>query len=187
MLLRLIGSAIGVPYEFLLLDFSDSNFSASRSALLQTHRTFTGWQEWITSQFLQRLWNWRIAKAIKNGELPAAPLDPMGRSTWYKVNWGYPSFGWIDPNAEALSEQREFNLGKRTMHDICSKAGRDFEDVLDDKMAEVDAAATKADALKGKHPDQDFNWTDLINGSTAGAHQKLEGTTANMDGSQSEG
>jgi len=187
LVLRLIGSAIGVPYEFLLLDFSESNFSSSRAALLQTHRTFTGWQEWLTSQFLQRLWNWRIAKAIKNGDLPPAPLDDMGRSTWYKVDWGYPEFGWIDPNAEALSEQREFNLGKKTMKDIVAKTGKDLQDVMAQKAKELDAAAQLADDLRAAHPDQDFNWTDVINGSNAGQHQKLQGTTTNMDGGVSEG
>ena len=183
LILRTIGTGLGLPYEFILMDFSKGNFSASRAALLQTHRTFTGWQEWMTSQFLQRLWNWTTAKAIKSGKISPAPLDVNGISQWFQTDWSFPEFEWIDPNAEANAEQRQFAMGKRSMTDIVKKSGRDIEDVWREKSNDLDKAAMIAADLNDEYPDAGFTWQDIVTGSPAGAQQrKIEGSTASVDG-----
>ncbi len=140
MLLRIIGSALGLPYEFLLLDFSKGSYSSSRAALLQTYRTFTSWQEWI-DRAMQRTWNWRIAKAIKAGELPLAPLDARGISQWYRVQWSHPEWEWVDPQNQQQSDLMAFQLGAKSHSEITRKRGRDTEDVLREKAKDMQTAA----------------------------------------------
>lgn len=160
---RIIGAALGLPYEFVLLDFSQGSFSSSRAALLQTYRTFNNWQYWLINGFLQPVWNWRIAKAINDGQLPPAPVDPTtGISEWYKVQWQTPEFGWVDPQNEAQGHIMTINAGAGTISEWCRKRGRDAEDVLSEKTRDIEMAIELTDALKAKFPEANISWRDLI-------------------------
>jgi lambda family phage portal protein len=174
MLLRIIGAALGLPYEFLLLDFSKGSYSSSRAALLQTYRTFTSWQEWI-DRAMQRTWNWRIAKAIKAGELPQAPLDARGISQWYRVQWSHPEWEWVDPQNQQQSDLMAFQLGSKSHSEITRKRGRDTEEVLRDKAKDMQTAA-RLESEYGLAPGS------LINAQIPGqtqpvAQQQPEGAT----------
>jgi lambda family phage portal protein len=158
---RIIGASFGLPYEFVLLDFSVGSFSSSRAALLQTYRTFEGWQRWIIGGMLQPIWNWRIAKAIKEGDLPAAPVDSRGVSEWYKVRWQRPEFGWVDPQAENQGHILAINAGASTLSEWCGKRGRDAEDVLAEKGADIETAIKVAEGINERHG-TDLTWRDLI-------------------------
>lgn len=134
--LRIIASALSIPYEFLVLDFKQGSFSASRAALMTTYRTFSMWQQWIIDRFLQRVWNWRIAKAIGDGDLPPAPVDKRGFSEWYKVKWMTPRYDWIDPKAETVADEKRVRMGSRSVTDVAHSGGKDIEDILDEKERE---------------------------------------------------
>ena len=137
--MRLIGAAIGMPYELLLLDFTKGNYGASRAALQQTYTTFENWQRWLIEQFLQKVWNWRIGNAIQNKELISAPIVD-GVSTWFYTDWTTPSRDWIDPLKESLANEREYLLGTTTLTELNKRKGRDTEDVLREKAKDISVA-----------------------------------------------
>lgn len=182
--LRIIGSALCLPYEFLLLDFSQGNFSSSRAALLQTYRTFSGWQEW-TSKINQRIWNWRIAKAIKEKQIRPAPIS-NGVSEWYKVEWSFPEFGWVDPQAEATTAQIEYNMGVNTLSAITRKKGRDAEDVLREKGNDIATAIRVADQINKEHGTS-ITWRDLIASTMPGQQAATESKPATTVSASTEG
>lgn len=159
---RIIGAALGLPYEFVMLDFSMGSFSSSRAALLQTYRTFNNWQAWLINGFLQPTWNWRIAKAIKTGELPPAPVDARGVSEWYRVQWQTPEFGWVDPQSEAQGHVVEINAGASSLTEWCRKRGRDAEDVLGEKARDIGTAVRMAAEINASIPGANVTWRDLI-------------------------
>lgn len=161
MILRIIASALSLPYEFLVLDFKQGSFSASRAALMTTYRTFSMWQGWIIDGMMRRLWNWRIAKAIKSGDLPPAPIDSRGYSEWYKVRWSTPSYDWIDPRAEAIGQRMNYQLGVETITSICYAKGRDSEDVLREKAEDIATADRVAKEINSKQGTS-LTWRDLI-------------------------
>lgn len=165
---RIIGAAFGLPYEFVLLDFSMGSFSSSRAALLQTYRTFNNWQAWLINGFLQPVWNWRIAKAIKEGHLPPAPVDARGVSEWYRVQWQTPEFGWVDPQNEAQAHILEINAGAGTLTSWCRKKGKDAEDVLAEKARDIGTAIMRANELNAEYPGINITWRDLIMTSMPG-------------------
>lgn len=137
---RIIGAALGMPYEFVLLDFSETSYSSARAALLQAYRTISNWQQWLSGCFLQRVWNWRIAKAIKAGDLAPAPTDSRGVSQWYRVLWQAPEFGWVDPQAEAQAQVYAITAGASSLTEWCRKRGRDAEDTLREKGTDIATA-----------------------------------------------
>lgn len=160
-LLKLTASALSLPYEFLTLDFSQGSGANNRAALLQTHKVFNTWQSWLVDKFLQRIWNWRIAKAIKAGELPPAPIDERGFSEWYKVDWQGPEYGWTDPQKESAANLADFKMGSRSLSDITRKSGKDAEDVLRQKGRDLAAAVRIAAELNAEHGTS-LTWRDLI-------------------------
>lgn len=160
--LRMIGSALGLPYEFVLLDFSEGSFSSSRAALLQTYRTFQNWQAWMINGFLQPIWNWRIAKAIKEGQLSPAPVDERGVSEWYKVQWQVPEFGWVDPQSEAQANTIEISSGVSSLTQWARKKGFDAEEMLSEKGRDIANAVRIAGEINAAHPGVNITWKDLI-------------------------
>ena len=185
--LRIIGSALGLPYEFVLLDFSKGSFSSSRAALLQTYRTFTDWQEWLTRTFLQRVWNWRIAKAIKAGELRQAPIGANGVSEWFKVEWSFPEFGWVDPQNEAQANLLEWQLGTNTITQMNRKKGKDVEDVFAEKAKELSYAQRVADEANALTPGLNLTRHDIISAQIPGQTQPaVEVASTEEDGNETD-
>ena len=148
--LRVIASALSIPYEFLLLDFKGGSFSASRAALMTTYRTFSMWQQWLIDRFLQRAWNWRIAKAIKAKDLPPAPVDTRGTSQWWRVTWMTPRYDWIDPKAEGTANESRVRLGSTSVGRISHESGSDIEDVMRDKSGEFVSAGLRVKETNDK-------------------------------------
>ena len=127
--LRLVGMALGIPYEFLLMYFGGGSFSSSKASLLQAYKTIEGWQEWVEFSYIIPVTQYRINKAIKDRELPPAPVDKYGVSEWKKWEWQRPSVDWIDPQNAIQTEMQEVRMGATTMYEVCSKRGHCAEEV----------------------------------------------------------
>ena len=157
---RSLGAALGLPYEFLFLDFQQGSFAQSRAALMMTYRTIAIWQTWLRDSFMQRDWNWAIAKAIKAGDLPPAPVDSRGVSEWYKVQWSFPRYDWIDPQAQISADLEAYKLGVESLQSIVARtSGKDAEDVLRDKGRLIRRAKEIA-------AEEGCDWRDLIDIAT---------------------
>lgn len=150
LLLKIIASSLCLPFEFLLLDFSGGSFSASRAALMTTYRTFAMWQSWLVQGMMQRLWNWRIAKAIKSGDLPPAPVDRHGWSQWWQVRWMTPRYDWIDPKQESAGDKINVELGVESVGSIAHRKQSDLEDVMRAKRRDFLAAAQECQATNAE-------------------------------------
>jgi capsid protein len=133
----------------LKLDFSQTNYSNARAALIQTYKTFETWQEWLSRGFLQRVWNWRIAKAIRAKDLPPAPRVD-GVNQWFRVQWSFPSYEWIDPQNQTQSELLGYQMGKTSLTRVIRSTGADVEDVLREKASELILAKRICDEAKAQ-------------------------------------
>jgi capsid protein len=86
---------------------------------------------------MQRVWNWRISKAIKEKQLPPAPKDTAGNSTWYRVQWSHPEWEWVDPQGRQQGDLLAFQMGVKSHTEMTRKRGRDTEDVLREKAKDM--------------------------------------------------
>jgi len=161
LLLRLIGAALSMPYEFLVLDFKQSSFSSNKAALAQVYKTFLNYHTWMVEVMMTRVWNWRIAKAIKAGALSPAPLDNRGVSQWYRVEWSQPDYTWIDPEGGIDAHMKGFNAGVTSVSTFARKSGRDGEDVLREKAQDIATAQRIADEVNAESGTS-LTWRDLI-------------------------
>ncbi len=132
-----ICAGVGLAPEFVSLKFNTS-YIASRGALISTEATLKTWQRSLSAG-LQRLWNWRVAKMVKAGELPAAPPLPNGASTWWMHVWVAPRMVALDRHAEATADAAEWKNGTTSLNGICRERGVEWEDVLNERVEEAKA------------------------------------------------
>lgn len=159
---QVIGAALRIPGEFLMMHF-DASFSASQVALVSAYNTFEGWEEWLKNAFLQRVWNWRIAKAIKDGELPPAPVDYRGVSEWYKVRWVGPRRNWIDPVKQANADRANYNMGVESLAEIARRnTGMDIDDLLEAKSRDIISAIRISKEIE-RQTGTRVEWSQIIN------------------------
>jgi capsid protein len=158
---KTIGMALGLPWEFVLMVFTEGSFSAQRTALLHGLHKFIQWHSDTSRYFCQRVWNWRIAKAIKEGDLPKAPLV-NGVSQWYRVTWSLPNMGWVDPEAAAKAQSESWRFGKTSLKRIANSEGTDRNDIFDEKAEDIVDAVEKAAEINKAHPEAGVTWRDMI-------------------------
>ena len=132
---RRIGLEFGLPLELVTLDFSRTNYSSARAALLQSQKRFRTIQSEMAA-VVKRVYRWRVSKWIKEGVLGARPDAWLCRVI-------PPSWPWVDPVKEAQANLLGLDGGWTTLAEICASQGRDFVDVLrarQREIAELDSA-----------------------------------------------
>jgi lambda family phage portal protein len=135
----LCASALGFPYEFLTLDLSGLDFSRQKGMLLLVNFACRPWKQWLVDKFLCPLWNWRIAMAMDNGEIPQAPLV-NNVSQWNKVSWQFPEEPWIDRQEALQADILEWQAGQGTMSKFSGRRGEDLEETLRRKAEDMKLA-----------------------------------------------
>ena len=168
--LRAIGTAYNLPYEFVMLIFTQGSFTAQRRAALTAQFTFRRWHGWLVKSYLQRVWNWRIAKEIKRGGLPPAPTKPNAQgfpvSQWFRVSWSLPSLGVTDPLSEAKGDKESLSIGSTSLTRVNAGKGQDTKDIFREKKAEITDAIVMAGEINAEHEGAGVTWRDFTNTST---------------------
>jgi len=145
-----------------MLDFRQSSFSSNKAAMAQVYRTFVNWNYWLVESFMQRLWNWRIAKFIKDGQLSPAPIDDRGISEWYRVEWSQPDYSYLDPEGSIDAKMKEWNLGIGSISQFARLRGSDGDDALAAKVRDIQTAYRIADQANAQTPGLNLRWQDVI-------------------------
>jgi lambda family phage portal protein len=159
--LKAIAACVNLPYEFVMLIFTSGSFSAQRAAMLHAQKTFTDWHQYVINVFLRRVWNWRIAKAMKEGALPQAPLDAQGRSQWHNVEWSNPHFGWIDPLKQVQAQRDRIRVGVSSLELETRSEGKEVNDLFEDTKQTMILAQQKADEANAANPEIRATWKDF--------------------------
>ena len=142
-ILRLIGTSLNLPYELLVKDFSKTNYSSARAALLEGRRMFLNWRSWIARKFCQPIWDLVLEEAYLRG-LFDAPEFYKYRHEYARAHWIGGGWGWVDPVKEVEASRKAIDYGLSTLAEETAGQGRDWEEVLEQK-AEEDK---RADELK---------------------------------------
>jgi capsid protein len=149
-----------------MLVFTQGSYSAQRVAMIAAHHTVMGWTNWENKVFNQRLWNWRVAKAIKNGALPPAPLDDKGQSQWWRVEWSMPFWQEIDTEKQVKGEMQAWKMGGASLKKIIASKGGERDDTFIEKAQDIVSAEKAAKLAMEQDPTLKINWRDIIDVST---------------------
>lgn len=134
-LLRHIGTGLNIPYELLLKDFSKTNYSSARSALLEAWRYFNGRRQWLSTYWATPVYELWLEEAVNRGLLDA-PDFYENRYAYTRCKWIGPGRGWVDPVKEAQACQIRMDIGLSTLEAECAGQGLDWEEVLEQRARE---------------------------------------------------
>lgn len=127
-LCRQIGSAIEIPPELLLKQFTN-NYSASRGALLEAWKTFRMYRAWLSNDFCQPVYEEWLAEGVAKGRIHAPGFfqNPMIRKAYSSCAWSGPSAGQLDPVKEANAAKIRVEEGFSTrQQETIEMNGGDF-------------------------------------------------------------
>jgi len=135
-MLRAVAAGVGVSFESISKNFSESNYSSSRLSLLEERDTYKVLQRFFIENFHQIVYeNW-LDMAVLSGELnlPAYETNPdrYRASRWIPRSWE-----WVDPQREVNAYKDAVRCGFKTLGQVISEQGGDLDDVLIARQAEL--------------------------------------------------
>lgn len=136
---RIIGVALDMPYELLLKDFSKTNYSSARAALLEAWRSFLRRRDWLGTQWLDPIYG-LFAEEVINAGLIEAPNFYAKRSAYLRCKWIGPGRGWVDEVKEAAAAAMRIDSNISTLEEECARQGLYWRDVMDQRKVEYDYA-----------------------------------------------
>lgn len=134
-ILRGIGASLGLPYEMLTKDFSKTNYSSARAALIEAVKFFGYWQSWLGKRLCQPTWEMLLQEAWLRDELPA-PDFLANKQEFCRARWIAPGRPWVDPLKEAQASREGMLINVTTLADECASQGADWEEVLEQRARE---------------------------------------------------
>lgn len=133
--LRHIAAGMNIPYELLLKDFSKTNYSSARAALLEAWRYFMGRRAWLIRVWLRPVYELWLEEAVNAGRVDAPDFYEK-RYAYSRCRFIFSGRGWIDPVKEAEAAGIRMRLGISTLEAECAEQGLDWEEVLEQQAAE---------------------------------------------------
>ena len=165
---KLVAAACNIPYEYLMMIFTAGSYNAQKGARLAFSDTCNRRAKYAEKRMLQRVWNWRIAKAIKAGELPPAPTrerwDGLKISEWNKVEWAAPRFRDIDMAKDVSARSAAWAAGQQSLRDQRTNPYQ----VLRDKVEDIVRADEMAHEANKRLKTATVNWHHILNAGVPG-------------------
>jgi lambda family phage portal protein len=141
-MLREVAAGIGVSYESVSKDYSQSNYSSSRLALLDDRDLWRFYQSWFICDFRQQIHKAWLAAAVFAGKIPEVPVEQyaLDQRKFEAVLFKPRGWAWIDPTKEVTAYSMAVTNGFTTVTDVISQTGggMDIEDVLRVRKRELD-------------------------------------------------
>jgi len=141
-MLRAFAIGVGVSYAGVSGDYSQSNYSASRLALLDDRDLWRVLQGWFIRNYRREIHREWLDAAVLCGELnfPDFYSNPK---KYNKVRFRPRGWSWIDPTKEVLAYKAAVRAGFMTNTDVISQTSEhaDAEDVFKERRRELDMMA----------------------------------------------
>lgn len=116
--MQFIGSALEIPVEILLKQFTTS-YTAGRAAMLEAWRFYRVRREWLGSGFCQPIYEAWLDESIAMGriEAPGFADDPIVRAAYLGSEWVGDAPGQIDELKEVNAAEKRLGLLLTTHED----------------------------------------------------------------------
>ena len=156
----LIGSGQNIPKEVLIHKY-DSNYTASRSALLDFWKTVRVYRSKFNQMFNQQVWEAWLSEAVAIGRVEAPGFfdDPAVRRAWCGCMWNGVTMGHVDPKKEVEAAIMRINHNLSTEEQEAAEYnGNDWSEVVRQRRKEIEAMAdltTVQDPVSTKEDDDE--------------------------------
>lgn len=114
-IIKQIGAALEIPYEILIMAFN-SNYSASRAAILEFFKVVKMYRSWFVTDFCQPIYEEWLSEAVAKGRIKAPGFfnDPIIKTAYCSAEWSGPSAGQLDPTKEVQAADLRVQGGYST-------------------------------------------------------------------------
>ncbi|WP_421924122.1 phage portal protein [Maricaulis maris] len=132
--LQLMASTLGISYEQLSMDWSNTNYSSARAALNEVWRWVTSRRRMFAEQVVSPIYHHALADIFDADvlDLPAsAPMFHECLGGWLRFIVIGPARGYVDPEKEIKAQLLARSGGLRTLENIAAESGEEWEDLLD--------------------------------------------------------
>ena len=140
--LRSVAAAVGCTAEEITRDYSKTNYSSARSAMLSAYKTLRRRSIDFGTGFATPIYAAWLEEAADRGRVPlpaGAPEFAAWRSAYAGVRWIGPGRGWVDPVKEREGEIIGLDGGFGTLDETCAEVeGSDWRDTLAQRAIEVE-------------------------------------------------
>ena len=140
--LRHVASGLGISYEQLASDWSKTNYSSARAAMIEIWRGWTVRRTAFAQGFCQPFFMAWMEEQIMDGHivLPKSAPDFYANWTAYaRAKWIGPGKGFVDPVKEAQASAMRVALGMSTLEEESAElTGTDFADNIEQIKREID-------------------------------------------------
>jgi lambda family phage portal protein len=162
-LLRYIAASLGVSYEQLSRDYTQTNYSSARAAMAETWKFMQSRKKLVADRFASIIFRLWLEEAINKNEIFALParLAPRlytgGRLNLVfdavsRVDWIGASRGQIDEYKETQAAVLRITNGLSTAEEELARLGKDWRKVYRQLKREQDLRATLGLMFTGTDP-----------------------------------
>ena len=162
--LRSAATGMGISYESLSGDHSQSNYSSSRMAMLKERDNYRIAQALLIEELLTPVFIRWLDNEVRQGRLSVTPEQRRQLVTGRALAWHPRGWPWVDPSKDVQATVTAVAAGFRSASDVVAEQGRDFQSVVmerqrDKEMLEeaglpttVGAAQTTAQPQANENP-----------------------------------
>lgn len=142
--LRSVATGMGVSYNTIGNDAEGVNYTSLRFFLGVERDNWMEVQDWFESEFPEPVRSIWTADQIRYGNLNGrrgrdSELDNV---YWQPRRWEGP-----DPAKQSTADRKDLEIGATTLTDILARKGRDFDDVLAQRISELKRAKDAAESV----------------------------------------
>jgi lambda family phage portal protein len=144
-MLRKMAVGIGVSYESLSRDYSQSNYSSSRMGMLDDRDLYRVIQGFVIRNLRQNVHREFMDAAVLCGAIKAGNDYYTNPVKYQAVRFKPRGWSWIDPSKEVAAYKMAVRSGFMTVGDVIAQTSpdSDFEDVFKRREEELQMAAAK--------------------------------------------
>lgn len=141
-MIREVAAGIGVSYESLSRDYSQSNYSGSRMGLLDDRDLWRVLQQWFIRSFRDLVHREWLSQAVLSRAIRRIGIDEysLNPEKFEAARYKPRGWTWVDPAKEVKAYREAVRSGFTTNSDVIAQtgAGRDLEDVLKERKRELE-------------------------------------------------
>ncbi|AQS89440.1 phage portal protein [Neoasaia chiangmaiensis] len=137
--LRNLAAGIGTSAEQLSMDYSKTNYSSSRSSMLEIWKTMHRRRNDFAVSLANPIYSGFAEEVFDQKRVPLprnAPDFLDGKTAYTRCSWIGPGRGWVDPVSERQGAVIGLDAGFNTLERECAEQGLDYEEVLDQRQVE---------------------------------------------------
>ncbi len=139
-LLRKLACGIGVSYESISRDYSQTSFSSGRLSRQDDIDNWRALQSWLISKFHQVVYERWLEAAVYSQQLNLPMYDKMPEK-YQCVQWKPRGWSYVDPLKDAMADKMAIRMGTKTLTDVIAAQGGDIEETFKTRRRELDMAA----------------------------------------------